>query len=248
MFRTRHRTLAAALLSVLAVACGGGESAGPTAPPTPSPTPAPIPDALRSVSLSPASESLPVGSTRTLTPTPDRASASVTVTYSYTSSAPAVATVSGAGEVTAVAAGNATIIVSAVGSGAGFSSSTRMATTSIVVVTPPAVTSFTLDRDSVDVVVGGEVRVNVSVGQPANATRATLALLNFVGAPAMGSIGDGYVTVTGMSPGTTSIVVSATAPSTSAFAFGSLQRTIRVRVLPAPSGVSAQTSAGTRVR
>src|SRR5690606_17372104 len=91
-------------------------AAGPTPPPPPPPPP---PPSVATVSLSPTSATLDIGTMATLTATPRDADGNAMTgkTVTWSSSAPAVATVS-AGVVTAVSEGQANITASSDGKSA----------------------------------------------------------------------------------------------------------------------------------
>ncbi|MEQ1691663.1 MAG: Ig-like domain-containing protein [Gemmatimonas sp.] len=168
----------------------------------------PAPNALNSVTLSPASGSVPVGQALALTPTPDRASPSVFVSYAYQSSATNIATVNQVGVVTGVAPGNATITVTATGSLAGFTTTQRTATAAITVTTiPNALLGMTVTPASVAVSIAGiaQLTPNVVRTHPS----VSFSLTYTTSAPAIAAVNSSGV-VTGVSPGSATVSVTAT--------------------------------------
>ena len=103
------RRMTSAYMLLQMVGCGGADAVVVVPPPVV------LPDAMRGVSVSPASASVIVGQTLTLLPTTDAAAASISVTVGFTSATPAVATVSIGGVVTGVTPGSATITLTATG-------------------------------------------------------------------------------------------------------------------------------------
>jgi len=139
MFRNHLAAFAAA--AIFLVACGGDTVSGTNPPPPP-------PAAISLIELTPATASVAVGKTAALTATPrDAAGVALTGrTLSWTSSSSAVATVDANGVVSGVAAGNATISVSAEGKTA----TAAITVTAPVVVAPVATVAVAPVLDTVE--------------------------------------------------------------------------------------------------
>lgn len=125
----------------------------------------PAPNALRSIVLASAVDTLLTGATRTLTVTLDAADPTVTVTRAFRSTALAIATVNGSGVVTAVSPGTAQIIVEATGSATGFTTRTVSDTMQLVVQTAPVLGIGFADAQFAPAQ-GGEFTMGNANGQP----------------------------------------------------------------------------------
>ncbi len=195
--------------------------------------------AITALTLSPDSTSRAPGETVTLTPSVVSA-AGAAVSYSYSSSAPAVASVSNAGVVTALTGGSAIITVTASGSGTNLEPSQRTATSTIVVIPPPALTSLTISADSIDVIAFRSGAIAFNVARPNGSPAPTITTTASAAAIATASImGNDSIRITGVVPGTTSVVLRAVSAATPTFAATALEQIITVRVLPAPAAITA---------
>lgn len=148
------------------------------------------------VSLNPATMSLVVGSTGTLTATVSPSNAT-NKAVTYSSSNPAVAKASSDGVVTALAAGSTTITVKTADGG---KTATCIVTVKKATV---AVTGVTVTRSSMTLGVGESYKLGYSI-KPSNATDQSVTWFSRY-APVAKVASDG--TVTGISPGTAEIVV-----------------------------------------
>lgn len=94
------------------------------------------PAGIASLNVSPASATVTVGQTRTLTTTVTQPTGAPSATVTYSSSDPSIATVSPTGVVTAVAAGSVTITVTATSPGTSTFSATTVTSTVAITVVP----------------------------------------------------------------------------------------------------------------
>ncbi len=225
----------AATITVTAVGSGAGFVTN-TRTATANITVVPRPSALTAFNVSPDSAVIAPGTTVALT-TSVTSAAGATVVYSYATSTPAVAAVSNAGVVTALTGGTSVIRVTASATGTGLEPSTRSDSVLIRVVPPPAITMLTLAADSVDVVAFREQTVNATVAAPAGAPTALLSATSSSTTTATAMTSGGSIVITGASPGTATITVRASAPASATFAAASVERLLRVRVLPAPDAL-----------
>ena len=194
------RPLAPARLSLVVVvslvigACGGGGS-NLTGPP-------PGPVAVASVTVSPATASLSVGSSTTLTATVRDAPGSVLNdrAVTWTSSAPAVANVSSTGTVTALGTGTSTVTASSEGRSGS----------ATVTVTPAAVASVLMVPSEATIVVGTTVALRAT---PYDASGNPLAGRDVAWttsdeAVATGNASGSDATISGVAPGTATITAT----------------------------------------
>lgn len=166
------------------------------------------PAAITALTVAPNSVALFTGGTATLTPTPTIGGAGVTVEYAYVSSAPAVATVSSSGEIVAVSPGDATIAVTASASGTGFTTGEQQVAVPVTVAPPPpALNGLTVSPNDVDLEVGQEA---VLTPMPVKADATVTVQYAFVSSdPAIAKVNAAGL-ITGVSPGTATVAVSAT--------------------------------------
>ena len=168
----------------------------------------PAPDALRGLTTTPASGSIVVGQTLSITTTPDVAATSITVSNAYASASPTVATVSPTGVVTAVSVGSSIITVTATGSGTGYTTTTKTATTLVTVFpAPDALRSVTVSPAG-GVVFAGRT-LNLTTVTDVAATTVAVTTSYTSGTPAVAAVSATGV-VTGVTVGTTVITVTAT--------------------------------------
>jgi len=170
---------------------------------------------VTSVTVSPATASVIVGGTTTLTANilPINASNKI---VTWTSSAPAVATVNSAGVVTGVAVGSATITAKT--ADGGFTASSAI-TVNTNVVSPSSVSIAPL---TATVGIGGTTTLTATVA-PANATNKsvtwtssapTIATVNSSGVVTGVAVGSATITATTVAPAVNGLPVSATASVT----------------------------------
>jgi len=202
-----------------------------------------LPSALGELTVSPSTAALTGGQTLQLVPNPNAAGSGVTVAYTYASSDNAIATVNASGVVTAAAQGVATITVTATGTGAGFSAATRTFGVTINVVSAaPGITSLSATPSSLALATDGKGQVAASVQQPSGAPAATITFGTTNPAVATVTVDPtnaNLATVTGVSAGTATITVTASAPAATGFAASTLTQLIPVTVSP-----SAQVAIG----
>jgi hypothetical protein len=152
--------------------------------------------AVTDVTLDKPKLSLTVGKTETLTATvsPDNAS---NKSVTWLSSAPAIATVSDSGTVTAIAAGNATIIISTKDGG-------KIAFCAVTVTDATVyVTGVTLDKTELSLIVGNTETLTATVS-PDNAANKSVTWLS--SAPAIATVSDSGA-VTAIAAGNATITV-----------------------------------------
>ena len=128
-------TAGSALITVTSTGSGAGFTTNSRSA-TATITVLPGPNALRGLTLSPATANVILGSTFAFVATPDVAAATVSVTNVYSSSNTLVATVSSTGVVTGVTLGTSVITLTATGSGFGYTTTSRTVTATITVGLP----------------------------------------------------------------------------------------------------------------
>ena len=159
---------------------------------------------ITSVTVTPATLTLSVGNTATLSTTLLPVNYDVSVTTTWSSSNSAVATVNSSGKVTAVAAGNA-VITATVRSSEG----TSKASTCSVTVNPAEVpaTGISLNKSSITLEVGGTTTLTATV-TPNNATNKSVTWSSSNTSVAKVN---SYGTVTGIANGTATITAKTVA-------------------------------------
>jgi len=195
--------------------------------------------AISGLSVTPASSSVPVGQTVTLTPTVQRANPSVTVAYAYTASPATVATVNATtGVVTAVAPGIATIQVTATGTGTGFASAT-LTSSALVTVTalPSGLTSIAVQPTAVSIQQGRTAQLTPSAQQPQGAPAVTYAYTSNTATVATVNATTGLVSA--VAPGTAVITVTGSTAASPSFAASTQSALVTVTVTALPSGINS---------
>lgn len=196
------------------------------------------PNALNSVTLSPSSSSVSVGQFQSLTPVLDRATSGVTTNYVYQSSAPGIASVTQQGVVTGVSPGSATITVTATGSASGYTTNTLTATATIAVsAAPNALLGLSLTPLSATVPVGQTQTLSPATSRASTSVDVFYQYVS--SAPSVASVSQ-QGTVTGLSPGTTTMTVTA---SGSGFGYTAttLTATATITVIDIPNALNGVT-------
>lgn len=168
----------------------------------------PLPPALTGLTVS--GGSLLVGAVLPLAPGATLGGGGVSVTYTYSSNAVGVATVNAAtGLVAGVSPGTAVIAVTAVGSGAGFSTTSLTANATVVVnALPAALTGVTILPSGGALMIGELLRLSANAVPAGAGVTVTLAYAS--SAPTVASVNATTGVVTGVAQGSASITVSAT--------------------------------------
>ena len=185
-----------------------------------------ISPAITSLAVSPSAAQLAVGQSVTLVGTVQPAGR--TVAYTYATSSAAIATVSATGVVLAVAPGFATITVTATGSGTGFGSATiSQAVTITVSDRVPGLTALNVQPNSLALSLGQTSTLVASAVGPSSST----AVITFgTNTPSVATVNVTTGVVTGVSPGTAVITVTATSPQSGSFAASTITSLIPVTV------------------
>ena len=210
-----------ATITVTATAVGntGYSAASRTATATVTVTAVPV----ITVQVAPATASVLTGSTQQLVVTPrDSAGQALTGrTVSWASLNAAVATVNASGLVTGVTAGTATITATVDGVVGNATLTVQPA--------PPAVTEVTVSPTSVSLGAGQTRALSPTVTQPTGATTATVSY--GTSDPAVATVSSAGV-ITGVTVGSATITVTATAPGSTGFSAASTSTTVPVTVVP----------------
>jgi uncharacterized protein YjdB len=194
------------------------------------------PNALLGVTLFPQSSSLTAGQTLAMSPTVEASGLGVNVTYAYASTANSIATVNGAGVVTGVAPGTATITVVATGSGTAYTTNTVVATATInVTVMPNALVDLAFAAGNSAVVVGQALQL-IPIATKANAN-VSIDYTYQSGATSVATV-DNFGVVRGISPGAAIISVTATGRGTG-FATNSISATVTISVSQMPDALTS---------
>ncbi len=184
-----------------------------------------ISPAITTLAVSPSAAQLAVGQSVTLVGTVQPAGR--TVAYTYTTSSTAIATVSAAGVVSAVAPGVATIVVTATGSGTGFSNATiSQAVTITVSALVPGISALNVQPSSLALALG---QTSQLVASATSQTGVTPTITYSSTAPSIASVSATGL-VTGVAPGSAVITVTAQSVATGAFAASSVTALIPVTV------------------
>jgi len=166
-----------------------------------------LPTSITSVSVTPTSVSLPVGSTSALTPVVTQPLGAPAASVTYGTTAPSVATVSAAGLIVAVGPGAATITVTATSAGnTGFAAASRTATVTVTVTAVPVAT-VTVSPANASVLTGATQQLVVtardSAGQALTGRTVSWATLN----ASVATVSTSGL-VTGLSAGTVTITAT----------------------------------------
>ncbi len=187
------RLLLAGALSLVFTACGGGGSNPPTQPPASAAT-------LTALSITPSAPSLPKGGTRQLTAMgaySDGTSRDMTATVTWSSAAPTIASVNGAGLVTGVATGSATL-------SAASGSVTAQAQASV---SAASLHSLSVTPTNASVTIGG-TKAYTATGTFSDGSTGPVSATWISSTPAVASISASGV-ATGLAAGSTTVSAAA---------------------------------------
>jgi len=194
------------------------------------------PNAFDSLQVTPTSANLAVGQTVTIRATPLPTRGGVTTTVTYQSNNPPVASVANTGVVSANTPGIASISVTVVSSGPGFSTTTRTVNVPVTVVAaPPALTALSVSPTAASIIVGQSTALAPNPTRASGTVSVTYAYQS--SATAIATVSSTGV-VLGVSPGMATITVTATG-SGSGFTTTTLTTTAQVTVAAATACIIA---------
>ena len=202
------------------------------------------PNAISNLQVTPVSASLKVPETAQLSPSVTAAPGAGTTQYAYVSQNPNVATVTASGLVAAVAPGTTSITVTATGAGPRLSATTLSAQVGISVADLlPALDSISLAPvTALTVQAGQSVTLSPRAFGPGVAS-VPVTYAYSSAQPAVATVTPGSGVVSGVSPGTADITITATTNATNLFKAARVTRTVPVTVPQLPPACGSFTIA-----